>query len=345
MSKYFLTGLWVLCFAVSGRAQLLSWTADFPKDIDNIEITMDASKGNQGLLNYSPVSDVYVHVGVITNLSTSFSDWRYVKFTWGTTNAAAQAVSLGGNKWKYTITNIRTFFGVPGGEVIQKIAILVRNGSGNIVQRNADGSDMYIPVYDNTLSTRFSTPFFQPLYNRLPEPISKNQGDNISLTAIANQPADMKLFLNGNQIQSATGVTTISANPVLTTSGNQTIRVDATVGATTKSESFQFYVAPSVTIAALPAGVRDGINYETGNTSAVLVLYAPGKNRVSVIGEFPGSNWSEQAAYQMNKTPDGNYWWLRITGLTAGQEYAFQYLVDGTLKVGDPYAEKVLDPN
>ena len=47
MSKYFLTGLWVLCFAVSGRAQLLSWTADFPKDIDNIEITMDASKGNQ----------------------------------------------------------------------------------------------------------------------------------------------------------------------------------------------------------------------------------------------------------------------------------------------------------
>lgn len=28
-----------------------------------------------------------------------------------------------------------------------------------------------------------------------------------------------------------------------------------------------------------------------------------------------------------------------------GTEYAFQYLVDGTLKVGDPYAEKILDPN
>jgi glycosidase len=47
----------------------------------------------------------------------------------------------------------------------------------------------------------------------------------------------------------------------------------------------------------------------------------------------------------MNKTPDGNYWWLRITGLTPGTEYAFQYLVDGTLKVGEPYAEKVLDPS
>lgn len=345
MLKFFFSASIIILGSLQGRAQLLTWTADFPKDNDNIEITMDAAKGNLGLLNYSPVSDVYVHVGVITSLSAGPSDWKYVKFTWGTTNAAAQAVSLGSNKWKYSITNIRSFFGVPSGEAILKIAVLFRNGGGTTVQRNTDGSDMYVPVYDNTLATRFSDPFFQPLYNRLPEPISKNQGDNINLTAIANQASDMKLFLNGNQIQSATGVTTLSASPVLSVAGNQTVRVDATAGATTKSESFQFYVAPAVNVAPLPAGVRDGINYEAGNTSAILVLYAPAKNRVSVIGEFPGSNWSEQAAYQMNKTPDGNYWWLRITGLNAGQEYAFQYLVDGTLKVGDPYAEKVLDPN
>jgi hypothetical protein len=28
------------------------------------------------------------------------------------------------------------------------------------------------------------------------------------------------------------------------------------------------------------------------NTSVVLVLYAPGKNRVSVIGSFPGGSWT-----------------------------------------------------
>ena len=345
MLKFFWPVLLLICLPFSGSAQLLSWTADFPKDNDNIEITMDATKGNQGLLNYSPVSDVYVHVGVITSLSAGASDWKYVKFTWGTTPATAQATSLGSNKWKYTITNIRSFFGVPAGETIQKIAILFRSGSGTVVQRNTDGSDMYVPVYDNTLSTRFSIPFFQPTYSRIPEPISKNLGDNISLTALANPTSDMKLFLNGTQIQSANGVTSISANPVLNTAGNQTVRVDATVGPNTKSDSFQFYVAPAINIAALPAGVRDGINYEAGNTSVVLALYAPGKSRVSVIGEFPGSNWAEQSAYQMNKTPDGNYWWLRITGLNPGQEYAFQYLVDGVLKVGDPYAEKVLDPN
>ena len=345
MLKYLFTASLIVLTGLGAVAQLLTWTADFPRDNDNIEITMDASKGNQGLMNYNPVSDVYVHLGVITSLSTGPSDWKYIKFTWGTTNPAAQAVSLGSNKWKYSITNIRSFFGVPSGETILRISALFRNGTGTTVQRNTDGSDMYIPVYDNTLATRFTEPFFQPLYNRVPEPITKNLGDNISLTAIANQPSEMKLFLNGTQIQSATGVTTLSANPVLSVSGNQTVRVEATVGATTRTESFQFYAAPAVNIAALPSGVRDGINYEPGNTSAVLVLFAPGKNRVSVIGEFPGSNWAEQPAYQMNKTPDGNYWWLRITGLNPGQEYAFQYLVDGTLKVGDPYAEKVLDPN
>lgn len=339
----------IVCAAVSATAQLLTWTPDFPKDNDNITITMDASKGNQGLFNYGSTADVYVHIGLITSASTGPTDWKYAKFTWATTPAAAQASYLGNNKWSYTISNPRTFFnaptGVPAGETILKIAILFRNGAGTAVQRNTDASDMFIPVYDNTIATRFTVPLFQPTSTRIPEPISKQVGDNIQLTAIANISSTMKLFLNGTEIQSAAGVTTVSANPTLTTGGNQTIRVDAIDGSVTKSESFQFFVSTPVTVAPLPPGVRDGINYEAGNTSVVLVLYAPNKTRVSLIGEFPGSNWTEQSSYVMNKTPDGNYWWLRVSGLTPGTEYAFQYLVDGTIKTGDPYSEKILDPN
>ena len=345
MKKFFVLFLGAVCVSEAVRAQLLTWTPNFPKDNDNIVITVDAAKGNLGLNNYSPTSDVYVHTGVITNLSTSQTDWRYSKFTWATTPALAQATYLGSNKWQYTITNIRSFYAVPAGETIQKIVILFRNGAGTSVQRNADASDMFIPIYDNTIATRFTVPFFQPTFTRIPEPITKQVGDNIALSAIAINSSVMKLFLNGTEIQSANGVTTISANPTLTTAGNQTIRVDATEGVTTRSESFQFFAAAAPTVLPLPAGVRDGINYDPNNTSVTLVLYTPGKNRVSVIGEFPGSNWAEQNAYNMNKTPDGNYWWLRINGLTSGTEYAFQYLVDGTLKVGEPYAEKILDPS
>lgn len=334
------------CFiSINLQAQLLSWIPNFAKDNDNVTITMDATKGNLGLNNYTPVSDVYVHVGVITNQSTSPTNWRYVPFTWGSTTAAAQATSLGSNKWQYTINNIRSFFAVPAGETILRIAILFRNGSGSQAQRNADGSDMYVPVYDNNLAVRFSLPLLQPTYVPIPEPINKQVGDNINVTGIASQTADMKLYLNGTVIQTANGVTSISANPTLTTTGNTEIVVEGTAAAVTKKDTLRFFVSPAVTIAPLPSGVRDGINYAANNTEVTLVLFAPNKNRVSVIGEFPGSNWVEQTGYVMNKTPDGNYWWLRITGLTAGTEYAFQYLVEGTLKVAEPYSEKILDPS
>jgi 1,4-alpha-glucan branching enzyme len=88
--------------------------------------------------------------------------------------------------------------------------------------------------------------------------------------------------------------------------------------------------------------VRDGINYEPGDTSVTLVLRAPGKNLVSVIGEF--NSWTQTSRFIMNKTPDGNFFWLRIHPLTPGIEYAYQYVVDNTIKIADPYTEKILDP-
>lgn len=345
------TWLLLLCFWI-GRlttsAQLLSGSILFPVDTDNLTITVDATRGNKGLNNYGSPNDVYVHTGVITNLSTSGSDWRYVKLgtqnPWGKTFPELQAISLGNNKWKYDINNIRAFYGVPAGETILKIAILFRSGNGSLKQANTDGTDMYLPVYTAALATRFTSPIFQPTLVPVPEPISKQVGDNISVNAQVNMQANITLYYNGSVIQTATNATGIAATPVITAAGNQQLISEAVKGNVTVRDTLQFFVSGASNIAPLPAGVRDGINYEAGNTSAVLVLYAPGKNRVSVIGEFPGNNWIEQSAYAMNKTPDGNYWWLRITGLTPGTEYAFQYLVDGNIRVADPYAEKILDP-
>ncbi|MFI5188492.1 MAG: alpha-amylase family glycosyl hydrolase, partial [Chitinophagales bacterium] len=293
-------------------------------------------------------TDVYVYIGIITNKSTTQTDWQHVIFpNFNSVYAQAQCTYLTSNKWQYIITGgLRSFFGVTDPtEHIQKIAILFKNGNGSKVQRNADGSDMFIPVYDNSIvSVRFTDPLLQPLYNPIPEAITKIVGDNISLTAIANKTSTMKLYLNGTVIQTANSATTITATPTLTSGGNTTIIAEANDGTTTTTDTLTFFVTGGVVIAPLPNGVRDGINYEADNTAATLVLYAPLKNRVSVIGEFPGSNWIEQTQYQMNRSPDGNYWWLRLTGLTAGTEYAFQYLVDGTLKIADPYTEKILDP-
>ena len=339
-----------LLLSLTGFSQLLTWTPGFPTETTGpIVITMDASKGNAGLNNYATTSDVYVHTGVITSASTSYSDWRYVKFNqnFNTTNPALNATYIGGNRWQFTITGgIRAYYGVPVGETILKISILFRNGNGSLVQRNLDNSDMYIPVYTTALATRLSVPPKQPTFLPKAEPITKVVGNTIAITGISKVLSNLKLYFNGTLIQSQNSTSSITASPgpTITTAGTQTIVVEASDGVTTKYDTIKFYVAGTVNIVAAPAGLRDGINYEANTTAATFLLYAPNKTRVGIIGDLPGSNWDETSTYQLNKTPDGNYWWLRVTGLTPGTEYSFQYLIDGTIKVSDPYVEKIQDP-
>lgn len=343
MIKKLLT-IFFLFISFAGVAQLLTWTPEFAtQSTSGMVITVDATKGNFGLLNHN-ADDVYVHIGVITNLSTGAGDWKHVQTTWGNTDLAAKATSLGNNKWSFTISKtLNEYFQLTPGETIQKIAILFRSGDGNEKQTNIGGSDMYIPVYTSAAAVRFTQPPMQPLYIPAPETITKSVGDNIQITAIANNASAMKIYLNGTVIQTATGATTISANPTITSSGNQTIVAEANDGITTATQTITFFATGNVNIAPLPAGVQQGINY-INNTTATLVLYAPGKGRVAVIGDLPGNNWTEQSSFQMNKTPDGNYWWITLSGLTPGTEYSFQYLVNGTLRIADPYAELIQDP-
>src|SRR4029078_10059094 len=141
----------------------------------------------------------------------------------------------------------------------------------------------------------------------------------------------------------ASNTQTISAGSSVTALGNQQIIAEANDGTTTKYDKIKIFVSPaSSPIVALPAGVKDGINYEPGDTSVTLVLRAPGKNLVTVIGDF--NNWTQNVNHILNKTPDGKFFWTRVHPLTPGVEYAFQYVVDGSIKIADPYSEKILDP-
>jgi len=89
-----------------------------------------------------------------------------------------------------------------------------------------------------------------------------------------------------------------------------------------------------------PSGSSDGVTFINGGASVIFNLYAPGKNSVAVIGEF--NSWKPTA---MKNSVDGTRWWVEIDNLDPTKEYAYQYLIDGSLKVADPYTHKVLDPS
>lgn len=129
MKKMLLVLLAITC-TLCLRAQLLTWSPPFPEEANgaqNLVITVDAAKGNRGLFNLSNTEDVYIHTGVITNLSVNAADWKYVKFSqnFNQPNTALKATSLGNNKWRFTIAgSLRAYYGLTNSsETIQKIAL------------------------------------------------------------------------------------------------------------------------------------------------------------------------------------------------------------------------------
>ena len=342
LHKILLTLSLVMFFSLA-QGQLLQYAPGIlDENSSNVVITVDATKGNAGLLNYALTNDVYVHIAVLTNYSTNSKDWKYLPFVWGTTNPAAQATYSGTNKWSYTISSsLRAFFNISNSnEHIQKIAIIFRNGSGSQKMQNADGSDMFITVKDPAaLNVSISLPARDPKFiPSLPERLY-SPGDAVSITGVANLSGNMSVLYNNIQIASNINSTTINATTAAV-AGDNTIIISSTAGSKLGYDTLKFYVAQPVITAALPAGSRAGINYVDANT-VTLVLYAPNKTSAAVIGEF--NNFTNLAAYQMKRTPDGTSFWITLTGLQAGREYAYQYLVDGQLKVADMFSEKILD--
>ena len=146
----FIFRIFILCLltfsATEIYAQVVSTDPSFPIHNQQVTVIFDASKGNRALENCQCV--VYAHTGVITNRSATPTSWRYVVGNWGTDDARVKMTSLGNNKYSLTY-NIRTFHNVPSNEVIEKMAFVFRNASGNLVGRNADGSDIFTPVYSS----------------------------------------------------------------------------------------------------------------------------------------------------------------------------------------------------
>ena len=341
-----LLALIILFIGLTTTAQrLLTWTPEFPQNNSNLVVTVDCNKGNQGLLNFEGgnSANVFVHVGVITNLSTSSSDWRYVPFAYGSTNPAARATQLGGNKYQFSIPNVRTFFNVPVGETIIKVNFIFRNASGSLKQVNSDGSDMYIPVYAaGQYAVRLNLPPSEPRFIPWLEPINVAAG-SVAVAAVASSASNMEIKYNNTVLSTNASTTSLTGTATFgTNTCEQNIVANGTLGASTSTDTAKFFITPTVTVAPLTAGLQDGINYNS-NTSVTLVLFAPFKTSVVAIGDF--SNWQSQCAYQMTRTPDGNRYFLTLNGLTAGQIYKFQYIVDGTIKTTDPYTELVLDPS
>lgn len=318
---------------LTAEAQVITTSPVFPTSGDAVVVTFNADKGDMGLKDYTG-DDVYAHTGVITDKSISSSDWKYVIATWSTNLPKAKLTKVSANVYTLTISpSIREFYGVPSGEKILKLAFVFRNSNGTRTGRDVGGADIF---YDVT-----ETPVFTVMLT-LPDRYTSlvGAGDEVNIQASASMGDSLVLFQNNVRL---TKSTSLSASYTLTASGSGLFKISAVAynGLTSVRDSLFYYIKPPVTVEDPPAGMKAGANV-TGDNSVLFMLYAPGKDNVFVVGDF--NDWVFREEGYMKMSTDGKWFWKEVTGLDPLEEYGYQYVVDGTIRIADPYTTKVLDP-
>lgn len=301
-----------------------------PSAAATVKITYDASKGTTGLRDCN--CDVYIHIGAVTEGPAS-TTWSIVPFQWGTANTAAKMTKVPGEANLYTYELVpNDFFENPNGLTIYRLGMVFRNADGTREGKTSSNTDFFVD-----LAQGFQISFTQPQENS----ISLEVGESFEFVAASTETADLSFELNGQKVAEALDSESITYNFTATEAGNFSLVAKAVKGVQSDTQTANIVVfAPSET-ANLPAASKLGINY-LNDTEVILALQAPGKSIVHVIGDF--NDWAVLPSYQMKRTPDGEVFWLKISNLEPKKEYIFQYLVDGEIRIGDPYADKTSDP-
>lgn len=317
-------------------------------------------------------SQVYLHSGVSIT-PTSPTSFDQVVGNWGMDDGIGEMTNQGGDNWQITLPSLRAYYSVAAEDDVFGLNFLFRNVAGTMVE-DASGVNYFNEVNPGDYFT-LDTPASSP------HPVQTGTTFSVAATGtIAGNWTLAEVDANGNNPSTITTQSSVSAfshNLSLSTTDLKYYKLTADFNGTVKCKFFSVKPYEPVGEASRPAGMKPGINYHADDpTKATLILHAPTYTRykkgtgtvsgqgntdekqvVYVIGDF--NNWTLDDAYKMYRDRDGwdgatdadndfdrgDYWWIELTGLTPGQEYVFQYYIDGGIQVADPYTEKVSDPD
>jgi hypothetical protein len=322
MKKIFKIAFAILAFLAGKQlsAQSITTNPSLPVASKMVIITFDSSKESR-LGNFT--GDLYAHTGVIIEGNTS---WQHVIGTWCNNAIQPKLNNKGSGIYELVISpDINTFYAVPGSEKVKRIAFVFRSSDGS-----KQTNDLSVDVYEEGLVISISSPADEAI-------ISKNT--SFTITATSSQEATLKLKAGSTLISETTGKT-ITTQHSFSECGWKWIIAEAKTIEKTVLDSVRVFIKEPVIVQTKPACYLRGINY-TGDNSVALVLWAPAKECVFVLGDF--NNWEVDNNFHMKK--DGDYFWLEINNLVKGQPYVFQYLIDGQIRIADPYTGQTSDPN
>jgi glycosidase len=311
--------------SISLFGQMITTDPAVPTPGKLIKIYYNSSADAGSLHNYT--GDLYAHTGVTINSQS----WQKVIGTWANNLTQPKLKYLGNYLYELDITpDIKTFYSLGSSDIVTKICLVIRNAGGD----KQTSPDIFINVFPVGLNVTFTLPVKSSFVTEL--------NKKVIIQASATLADSISLYVNNIYVRSVTTADLLTDTIIPVQYGEFRVKAIAWAKPAFAADSFFYYVRKPIITETLPSGFADGINY-TSDTSVALVLHAPYKNYVFATGDFTG--WLAREKGYMKRTPDGERFWVQINGLKPGKEYRFQYLVDTMLYIGEPYCDKILDPD
>ena len=320
--KYIIIFLLFISISSFSQVPTGNWSVEPDPFLENQQITFTVSNINNG--NLAGINDIYLWTwyskfgGGNTNPD---SQWNG---QWDSSNESMKMSKNSDGSYSFTFTPSQLF----NDTGIETIGVLAKakNGSGD-----KKTSDYIFEV------GVFSLELISPQEN-----ISVvESGSSLQIIAEASVISDFILEENGNLIDQKLDISSYSyliSN--INESNNYKLTATDNESGSNISREFNVVIKPSVSYENIPYdNLYDGLNFT--ENSVVLVFNAPGKEFVNIVGSF--NQWEISNEFLMKYDDDRNRFWLEISGLDKKAYHSYQYLVDGSIYVADPYSPIILD--
>jgi len=340
----------------------------YPTDNQNVTISFNAAG-----TALDGATKVYLHSGVSTD-DNNATNFEYVVGNWGMDDQIGLMTNTGDDTWQIVISpGLRSFYSVSPEDDIFGLNFLFRNATGNLKVDN-DGQNYHNPVDPG--SYFFISSPAQPVYfGQVGSNLQHSATANIAPTTWTLTEIDTLTGAFISTLATQNGNVSFTHDIEIASIHLRKFKLEANFGGITKYKTFSLRGYLPVVLESRPSWTKPGINYHNSDpTKATLVLHAPTytrykkgtgtisgtnttipKNVIYVLGDF--NNWLPLESYKMKRDRDGwdgmadsdgdgdrgDYWWIELSGLNPGQEYVFQYFIDGELMIADPYTSKVSD--
>lgn len=319
--------LFLACFCITSlmfsQQQNATFTITPQFFNEDQQITITVSGVNPALWG---VTDIYLWSWYYDTNGNQMGD-APTNGTWDNSNEAQKFTNNGNGTYSYTLTPT-TFFNDTG---IGQIGMLAKAKDGTGDKKTQDHL-VNVGTFQLTLNSPSQ------------ENTIVSSGSSLAVNATASTAANFRLFANGSVVATQNNTTAFSSSQVITQDTFFELEATSVDSGQVIVKSFNVILTPNPQLLPVPSGMKDGINHTPGSNTMTLVLYAPGKDFVHLVGNFHDNDWRLSNQYLLNKDVSQNRFWITLNNLNeTNRDLLFQYVVDASVKVADPYSIYILD--